>query len=52
MKGMHRLMAMVIYGGGLRLSECVRLRIKDLDMERGGYNCKCLNPVGLLIISI
>jgi len=34
MKGMHRLMAMILYGGGLRLSECVRLRIKDLDMER------------------
>lgn len=30
----HRLMAMVIYGCGLRLQECIRLRIKDIDLER------------------
>jgi integron integrase len=27
----HRLMAELLYGSGLRLSECVRLRIKDVD---------------------
>jgi integron integrase len=32
--GVHRLMAMLIYGGGLRLTECLRLRIKDLDLEQ------------------
>jgi len=34
MSGGHRLMAMLIYGCGLRLSECVRLRIKDVDLEQ------------------
>lgn len=29
----QRLMAKVIYGGGLRLMECLRLRVKDLDFE-------------------
>ena len=31
----HRLMAMVIYGCGLRLTECLSLRIKDVDLEQG-----------------
>ncbi len=34
MAGLNRLMALVIYGGGLRIMECLRLRIKDLDFER------------------
>ena len=29
--GMHRLMAGLLYGSGLRLMECVRLRVKDVD---------------------
>lgn len=32
--GVHRLMAQMIYGGGLRLMECLRLRIKDIDFDR------------------
>jgi integrase len=28
------LMAMLMYGGGLRLMECCRLRVKDLDLAR------------------
>lgn len=35
MSGMVQLMAMIIYGGGLRLTECVRLRVKDIDTEKG-----------------
>jgi integron integrase len=31
----YALMARVMYGGGLRLMECLRLRIKDLDLARG-----------------
>lgn len=34
LKGVYHLMAAVIYGGGLRLRECVKLRIKDIDLER------------------
>jgi integron integrase len=30
----YRLMAGLLYGGGLRLMELVRLRVKDLDLER------------------
>ena len=35
MTGVTRLMAMLVYGCGLRLTECLRLRIKDIDLERG-----------------
>lgn len=35
MRGTHLLMAKLLYGGGLRLMECVRLRVQDLDFERG-----------------
>lgn len=34
LKDTHRLMAAIIYGGGLRLQECLMLRIKDVDFER------------------
>ena len=34
MNGIHLLMAKLLYGGGLRLMECVRLRVQDLDFER------------------
>jgi len=31
--GTHHLMASLLYGAGLRLMECVRLRIKDVDFD-------------------
>ncbi|RPJ38186.1 MAG: integron integrase [Planctomycetaceae bacterium] len=31
LSGTQRLMAKLLYGGGLRLMECLRLRVKDLD---------------------
>lgn len=34
LSGRERLMASVIYGGGLRLLECCRLRVKDVDLDR------------------
>jgi len=34
MDGVPGLMAGLMYGGGLRLMECVRLRVKDVDFER------------------
>lgn len=32
--GTHLLMAKILYGCGLRLMECVRLRVQDLDFDR------------------
>ena len=34
MSGVNKLMAMLIYGCGLRLGECLRLRIKDVDLDK------------------
>ena len=33
MTGTHQLMAKLLYGSGLRLMECLRLRVKDIDFE-------------------
>jgi integron integrase len=35
LRGDYRLMAELLYGSGLRLMECLRLRVKDIDF---GYN--------------
>jgi integrase len=35
MEGTHLLMAKLLYGCGLRLMECIRLRIQDLDFGNG-----------------
>lgn len=32
-RGIHNLMASLLYGSGLRLMECIRLRVKDLDFD-------------------
>lgn len=32
MTGKHALMARLLYGTGMRLSECLRLRVKDLEL--------------------
>ncbi|MFQ5586692.1 MAG: integron integrase [Thermodesulfobacteriota bacterium] len=34
MSGVLRIMAMLTYGCGLRLAECLKLRVKDLDLEQ------------------
>jgi len=34
MNGLPRLMAILLYGGGLRLMECCRLRVKDIEFSR------------------
>jgi len=33
MEGPHQLMAKLLYGAGLRLMECVRLRVNDIDFQ-------------------
>lgn len=51
--GVHKLMAQLLYGSGLRLMECVRLRIQNLDFEmhlvrvvdgKGGKDRRTLMP--------
>lgn len=34
MDGVYRIMGELLYGSGLRLMECLRLRVKDVDLER------------------
>ena len=34
LSGTHQLMAKLIYGSVIRLMECLRLRVKDLEFER------------------
>lgn len=33
LRGVRRLMAVLMYGGGLRVLECARLRVKDVDFD-------------------
>ncbi len=40
-EGTTSLMLRLIYGSGLRLMECLRLRVKDLDFERGVILVRC-----------
>lgn len=35
LEGEMRLVALLLYGSGLRLLECLQLRVKDVDLERG-----------------
>ena len=34
MEGVHHLVALLLYGSGLRLGEALNLRVKDVDLER------------------
>jgi integron integrase len=56
MEGVPRLVALLLYGGGLRLLEALRLRIKDLDFARheilirggkGGKDRRSMLPASL-----
>jgi len=40
--GQYRLMAELLYGSGLRLLECLRLRVKDVDSSN--YKSFCATP--------
>jgi integron integrase len=40
LQGTNRLMASLMYGAGLRLMECVRLRVKDVDFDGGSIRVR------------
>ncbi len=57
MTGTYQLMAKLLYGSGLRLMECVRLRVKDIDFARreitvrdakGGHERVTMLPASLV----
>ncbi len=57
--GREGLMASLLYGSGLRLMECLRLRVKDIDFERnditvrdgkGGKDRKTVLPLSLKLL--
>ena len=39
--GLEALVAELLYGGGLRLMEALRLRIKDVDLEQRCITVRC-----------
>ena len=41
MRGIPRLCAVLMYGSGLRLLECLSLRVKDVDFDRGEIVVRC-----------
>ncbi len=57
LQGQYRLMAELLYGSGLRLLECLRLRVKDVDFEylylivretKGGKDRRTMLPVSVV----
>ena len=57
LEGTHALMANLLYGTGMRLMECLRLRVKDLDLARreitiregkGNKDRRTMVPVSLI----
>ena len=57
LNGQYRLMAELLYGSGLRLLECLRLRIKDVDFQylhilvrdsKGGKDRRTMLPVSVV----
>ena len=41
LRGVQRLMGIMLYGSGLRLMECCRLRIQDVDFDRNQLLVRC-----------
>lgn len=44
MSGVPRLMALLLYGAGLRVLECARLRVKDVDFASNQIGTTCMRP--------
>ncbi|HEY5707400.1 MAG TPA: tyrosine-type recombinase/integrase [Terrimicrobiaceae bacterium] len=45
LEGTTQLMARLMYGTGLGLIECVRLRVKDIDFARGQIFVRVKSPL-------
>lgn len=41
LQGRENIMASLLYGSGLRLIECLRLRVKDIDFNQGQITVRC-----------
>src|SRR5436190_14669524 len=56
LRGTEKLMAQLLYGSGLRLMECVRLRVKDVDFARAHITVRdakgCKDRVTMLPIAL
>jgi integron integrase len=57
MSGVTKLMTQLLYGGGLRLNECLQLRVKDLDFDyrqivirdpKGAHDRFTILPTGVI----
>lgn len=57
MQGLHQLMARLLYGCGLCLKECLRLRVKDIDFKqsqivvregKGEKDCRTMLHISLV----
>lgn len=57
LQGVHWLMASLLYGSGLRMSECLNLRVQDIDFNyrqltvrdgKGGKDRRTMLPVSLI----
>lgn len=40
LKGVYQLIGIIMYGSGLRLDECMSLRVKDIDYDRNSIHLK------------
>ena len=47
LSGIHSLLARLLYGTGMRLMEGIRLRVKDVDFERGNKDRITMLPASL-----
>ncbi|MGS1606629.1 tyrosine-type recombinase/integrase (plasmid) [Klebsiella pneumoniae] len=47
LEGEHRLFAQLLYGTGMRISEGLQLRVKDLDLDHGRSSCGRARAPGL-----
>lgn len=50
--GVYWLVAMLLYGSGLRLMECLTLRVKDLDLARGEIRLRTTKGGGARVTMI